>query len=799
MTNEIDKLQLQIDVNSKGTLTKLNNITKSIDRLNASLSKMQSIGGVLDMTGGGATTSGTSKKSSATKKGGGLFNLGKLTKNLNLGALVGKLYFVRNVTKRLASSVADIVQYGIDFTETLNLWQTAMRGNVAEARTFVSEMNKAYGVAEKTLMNYQATFKNMLSSLGSVAEQTAYKLSESLTQMALDFSSLYNVSIEDAMTKFQAVLSGQVRPIRSISGYDITENTIYQLYQSLGGTKTMRQLSQTEKRLLRILAVFQQMSDTGALGDLSKTLSTNANQLRIMKEQAIELATWLGNAVSYLIQESGILVTVNTYLYTLKELAKSVAYEIGYTEENFIAGIFNDTQKANEELDELQGKLAGFDKFQVLSQANEDNFDIESVILDALSQYGSILDGVINPAQEASVSMLEKWGFHLEDIVDEETGATVQVWKWGEGTESLVDKIKELGKALAGIVSIIGVLKAPILTIATAIEGTYLTDPEFRATINDLLKLIGKALKDVGLEAFNLIKEILPKLLPIASQLLGLVQPLLSIIQSVLPIIEPIINSIIKLLPSVIKLINTLLPYIEDIIDELLPNMGSLLENLASLISTILDDLTSILPTILDMLLSILPVVDSLVYGVSSLVSLIDDIFKFFGSDWLDALGITWGLTFIGSMLEFIMNTLSTIITLTLGFGKALLTWDWESLGNQIKKIWDINNNPNIKNLLPETRKWLSPFADGGLPDKGSMFIAGEAGAELVTNIGGGQSAVMNMEQLQSAITRGMIVALSASESEQPININVNVGNDNWFNITRKVARQNGYDLVKVQ
>ena len=76
------------------------------------------------------------------------------------------------------------------------------------------------------------------------------------------------------MTTFQSVLSGQVRPIRSIAGYDITENTITDLYKSLGGEKTMRQLSQLDKRLLRIFfGYIQQMSKSGALGkDMEKTI-----------------------------------------------------------------------------------------------------------------------------------------------------------------------------------------------------------------------------------------------------------------------------------------------------------------------------------------------------------------------------------------------------------------------------------------------------------------------------------------------------------------------------------------------
>ena len=134
----------------------------------------------------------------------------------------------------------------------------------------------------------------MLSALGNLSEDTSYKISESITGMALDFASLYNVSIERSMTTFQSVLSGQVRPIRSIAGYDITENTITDLYKSLGGEKTMRQLSQLDKRLLRILATFQQMSKSGALGDMEKTIENTANQLRIMNETTKEITQWAG-------------------------------------------------------------------------------------------------------------------------------------------------------------------------------------------------------------------------------------------------------------------------------------------------------------------------------------------------------------------------------------------------------------------------------------------------------------------------------------------------------------------------
>ena len=219
-----------------------------------------------------------------TKMNNQLSKTQKTLKNVGITASLGKWNYMINMARYYGRSLANIVQLSMDYVETQNLWQVANRNNLDIADQFIEKMNKAYGVSEATLMNYQAIFKNMLSAHGDLSDEISSGLSMQLTQMALDFSSLYNVTIPQAMQKFQAVLSGQVRPIRSISGYDITENTIFDLYAGAGGEKTMRQLSQIEKRLLRIVAVFDQMGATGATGDMAKTIESASNQARIMSE-----------------------------------------------------------------------------------------------------------------------------------------------------------------------------------------------------------------------------------------------------------------------------------------------------------------------------------------------------------------------------------------------------------------------------------------------------------------------------------------------------------------------------------
>ena len=96
------------------------------------------------------------------------------------------------------------------------------------------------------------------------------------------------------------------RSIRSVSGYDVSETSLYEIYKGLGGDKSMRQLDQIEKRLLRIIAVQQQMEDTNALGDFAKTINSTANQLKQLKETLKEIGRWIGQLLMAFICRKGI-------------------------------------------------------------------------------------------------------------------------------------------------------------------------------------------------------------------------------------------------------------------------------------------------------------------------------------------------------------------------------------------------------------------------------------------------------------------------------------------------------------
>ena len=346
---------------------------------------------------------------------------GGYSKGTNKGGILGfaKLGINIYLLRRMGRLMANIAQSGANYTETLNLWETSMGRNLNVATGFVNKMNEAYGISEKTLMNAQAIFKNMLGSLGQISDTMAYSLSEGITQMALDYASLYNVTFENAFTKFQAALAGQVRPIRSVSGYDITENTIFQLYQSLGGEKTMRQLSRTEKQLLSILAVFNQMNASGAVGDLEKTMGSFANQSRVWAESLNEVKTWLGVIITYTIQESGIMIKLNAMLITVARYLEAVARNIGAIQSfggsDPFAGTEQSAENAIDAIDELNGKLLDFDKFRSLSGGQENALGIDEKLLAALSGYDTILGNASLEARDLSDQWLRSLGYTIDE------------------------------------------------------------------------------------------------------------------------------------------------------------------------------------------------------------------------------------------------------------------------------------------------------------------------------------------------------------------------------------------------
>lgn len=129
---------------------------------------------------------------------------------------------------------------------------------------------------------------------------------------------------------------------------------------------------------------------------------------------------------------------------------------------------------------------------------------------------------------------------------------------------------------------------------------------------------------------------------------------------------------------------------------------------------------------------------------------------------------------------------------------------------NALKNLWSSvstffsGKTVNVKTKGSTTKKadggvfsggsWkpVKKYAVGGLPNMGQMFVAREAGPELVGTLGG-HTAVMNNDQIVASVSDGVYRAVKAAMGNgQPVNVTFKVEADSKgiFKVTQEEARQ---------
>jgi phage-related protein len=430
-----------------------------------------------------------------------------------------------------------------------------------------------------------ATFKNMLDALGDLETGVSYELSESLTQMAIDYASLFNVSIDRAMQQFQSVLSGQIRSIRTTSGYDVSEATIFNIYQQLGGNKTMRQLSQLEKRLLRILAVQQQLERTGAVGDFTKTINQSANLLKQTGETLKEIGRWFGQLTMVYLQP--FLTKLLGGLIAIREVLKSMNIAKGYQYEDFSNGLFGDVQQKAEETEEavksLKRTLLGFDKINTLGSNGSNNAlgEDTNLILDAIKKYESNMDSIKNKSNQIAENILKWLGYEKEvDEVINESGEKVEQITW-----NLKDGFQNIEKILLSfksILAIVGTL-ATYKLVSSLFTGLPKVVTQFK-DIKDSLTLMVKFPK-----LFNQMNNGIPLLIGKIALIVGAIIGIITLLKHLYKTNEEFKKSVDEVFSTLKEIFSTLMQVVGKFLSEAITRLQPFLKIIQEYLKIVFD------------------------------------------------------------------------------------------------------------------------------------------------------------------------------------------------------------------
>ena len=299
--------------------------------------------------------------------------------------LWAKARMAMNVMRGAVNAISSWITESNKYIEDLNLFTASLGDYADEAKKYAEQVGEVMGIDPAEWMRNQGIFNTIIKGFG-VASDRAYLMSKNLTQLGYDISSFYNISYEDAFTKLQSGIAGELEPLRRL-GYDLSVARLQQEAYTLGIQKRVSAMTQAEKSELRYYAIMTQV--TTAQGDMARTLNAPANQLRVLKAQVVQCARALGNIFI------PVLNAVLPYAIALAKVLRMVADAIasffgfklpevdysslsnGASAVGDLAGNADDASdglgKASKAAKKLKNNLLGIDELNIISPDNDDS------------------------------------------------------------------------------------------------------------------------------------------------------------------------------------------------------------------------------------------------------------------------------------------------------------------------------------------------------------------------------------------------------------------------------------------
>lgn len=235
--------------------------------------------------------------------GGSFSNVGK---KLSLG-----------VTAPLVGVGTAATKMAMEAVESENLFEVSMGNMAGTTRKWSEDISKSLGLNAYEVRKNVATFNVMLNSMG-LTEQESYKMSTSLTKLAYDMASFYNLKPEEAFEKLRAGISGETEPLKAL-GINISDTAVKTYALKEGIIKQGQAMTDQQKISARFGLIMK--STSKAQGDLAKTMDSPTNKIRVMKQQAEQLGIQFGQILIPVLEK--LMATIKPIMDRFQGLSKS--------------------------------------------------------------------------------------------------------------------------------------------------------------------------------------------------------------------------------------------------------------------------------------------------------------------------------------------------------------------------------------------------------------------------------------------------------------------------------------------
>lgn len=413
----------------------------------------------------------------------------------NIASKAGKILAGAFAIKKITEFTSACIDLGSDLAEVQNVVDVTFSKMNEQVNNFAQNAVFQFGLSETMAKQYTGTFGAMAKAFGFV-ESEAYAMSTTLTGLAGDVASFYNITQGEAYTKLKSVFTGETESLKDL-GVVMTQTALDQFALANGYGKTTAKMTEQEKVALRYAFVQQQLSL--AQGDFARTSDSWANQVRILKLQFDSLRASLGQG--FIAALTPVIKVINTIMGKLVQLANVFSafmkrlFGVKSDSSSGIGTVASDVSSATNAMDNLSNSTSG-----VGSAAKKAAKEIKGLMgideINTISSTGSDSDSGSGGSSGIGNIGMDDWDFSQQEKATDGLLSKVEVF---------ADKVRNIFKNISNfikkhkeiILSIIGGLVSGI--IAFFIAGNWGAITGAIASVIGWIELIPTALGLAGL------------------------------------------------------------------------------------------------------------------------------------------------------------------------------------------------------------------------------------------------------------------------------------------------------------
>ena len=321
--------------------------------------------------------------------------------------------------------------YAQSFTERMNDVMSKFSGVQIDLDTglFTETGLKNLGMNIQEVTQFASQLASVTNSVGQVGE-VSLATAESLTMLAGDISSLFNMDFKDVAKNLQSGIIGQSRALYKF-GLDITNATLQTYAYGLGLEKSVSEMTQAEKMQLRLIAILDQSKVSW--GDLANTIQSPSNQIRMLTNNISELGMVFGQL--FIPMLSKVLPYVNGLTIALKRLFVNLSSFMGIDIDLDAFGQgYNDSlddtaeefEDVADSIEKTNKALRGFDELKTITSADTvslsgvdetgNTIDLTEEIKKASDEYQRVWDEAFAQMENRAEKFADNISFALEPL-----------------------------------------------------------------------------------------------------------------------------------------------------------------------------------------------------------------------------------------------------------------------------------------------------------------------------------------------------------------------------------------------